>query len=64
MVMSTTEAGHRYGIHPETLRRWIDAGRLPAVKVGRTYVLEAKDVEAALAERPKRTGRPRKESKS
>lgn len=58
--MSTKQASEAYGVHPETLRRWIDRGLLPAVRVGNAWALEAKDVEAVLANRPKSPGRPRK----
>lgn len=62
MVMSTEQAARAYGVSATTLRRWIEGGLLPAVKVGKTWVLEAKDVESAMAHRPRKTGRPRKES--
>lgn len=60
MVMSTQEAADRYGVHRETLRRWITRGLLPATKVGNSWAVEASDVERLLADPPK-PGRPRKE---
>ncbi|MBA2488428.1 MAG: helix-turn-helix domain-containing protein [Chloroflexi bacterium] len=57
--MGTQEAAVRYGVHPETLRRWIARGLLPATRVGNAWVLEAKDVERLLANPPK-PGRPTK----
>ena len=60
MVMSTQEAADRYGVHRETLRRWIAQGLLPATKVGNAWAVEASDVERLLANPPK-PGRPPKE---
>jgi excisionase family DNA binding protein len=37
-------------VHPRTVRRWIEEGRLPAYKVGKAAVrLRVDDVEALIA---------------
>ena len=41
----------RLGIRPEWLASEIDAGRLPAARVGGGYVCDPEAVEAALHER-------------
>ena len=36
-LISLAEAARRTGRHPEVLRRWCTDGRIPAVRVGRTW---------------------------
>jgi excisionase family DNA binding protein len=57
-VMTVREAAERLRTHPETIRRWIRAGLLPARLVGRTYIIDAVSLVGFVP--PKRTGRPRK----
>jgi len=45
MSLTVPEAARRTGRNPETIRRWIREGKLPASKVGTQHVIE----EAALA---------------
>lgn len=45
-MLTVPEAARRAGKNPETIRRWIREGKLPARKVGTQHVLE----EADLAE--------------
>jgi len=35
--LSTTQAAEELGIAPYTIRRWIEAGKLPARRIGRNY---------------------------
>lgn len=48
-MLTVPEAARRVGRNPETIRRWIRSGRLPARKIGTQHVVEAADLEAAAA---------------
>lgn len=48
-MLTVPEVARRTGHHPETIRRWIRSGRLPARKVGTQHVVEEADL-AALAQ--------------
>lgn len=56
-VITVPEAAVRASRNPETIRRWIRAGRLPARKVGTQHVIEEEDLDAALGE-PRAEGLP------
>ena len=47
-MLTVPEAARRAGRNPETIRRWIREGKLPARKVGTQHVLEEDDLEAYL----------------
>ena len=47
-MLTVPEAARRAGRDPETIRRWIRAGRLRAHKVGTQHVIEANDLDAVL----------------
>ena len=49
-MLTVPEAARRAGRNPETIRRWIREGKLPARKVGTQHVLEEGDLEAYLDE--------------
>ncbi len=49
-MLTVPEAARRVGRDPETIRRWIRAGRLRARKVGTQHVIEETDLEAVLEE--------------
>jgi excisionase family DNA binding protein len=67
-MLTVPEAARRVGRNPETVRRWIREGKLPARKIGTQHVIEERDLDdalepsdcAPLPERWKRTrsGRP------
>jgi excisionase family DNA binding protein len=43
-MLSVVEAAEKIGRNPETVRRWIRSGRLPARRVGRHHEIEASDL--------------------
>jgi putative resolvase len=47
-MLTVPEAARRIGRNPETIRRWIREGKLPARKVGTQHVLEEADLAAVL----------------
>lgn len=49
LVLTVPEAARKVGRNPETIRRWIRSGRLPARKVGTQHVIEEADL-ATVAE--------------
>ena len=48
MSLTVPEAARRTGRNPETIRRWIREGRLPAIKVGTQHVIAEDDLAAAI----------------
>jgi excisionase family DNA binding protein len=47
-MITVPEAARRARRNPETIRRWIREGKLPARKVGTQHVIEEDDLEARL----------------
>jgi excisionase family DNA binding protein len=47
-MLTVPEAARRIGKNPETVRRWIREGKLPARRVGTQHVIEEEDLEAML----------------
>ena len=45
-MLTVPEAARRTGRNPETIRRWIRAGRLRAEKVGTQYLVDEEDLDA------------------
>ncbi len=62
-AMGIEEAARITGLKPETLREFCREGRLKARHIGRTWVIEERDLRAFMA-KPRKPGRPRKESGS
>ena len=56
-LLSTGEAGERLGISAKRVFQLIQTGRLPAIKVGRNYAIDAGDLKLVKNRKP---GRPRK----
>jgi len=59
-IISTAEAAKRLGVTANRVRALIDAKRLKAIKVGREWLIDPKDLDAV---KKRKTGRP-KSSKS
>lgn len=45
-MLTVPEVARRLGRNPETVRRWIREGKLPARKVGTQHVIEEVDLAA------------------
>jgi excisionase family DNA binding protein len=56
-LVSLSEAAKRTGRHPEVLRRWCIDGRLPAVRVGRTWAISRESLTTLMTHRDR--SRPR-----
>jgi len=50
-MLTVPEAARRAGRNPETIRRWIRAGRLRSEKVGTQHVVDEADLDALLDDR-------------
>ncbi len=48
-MLTVPQAARRVGRKPETIRRWIREGRLPARKIGTQHVIEEADLREASA---------------
>ena len=60
-IIGTAEAAKRLGVNPSRVRALIDSGRLKAIKVGREWLINPKDLDAVKNRKP---GRPRKARKT
>ena len=56
-LISVTEAAKQLGVIRQRVLQLIDAGRLPATKVGSTYVIKETDLDLVKDRKP---GRPPK----
>jgi excisionase family DNA binding protein len=46
--LTTEEVAQKLRLAPSTVQKWINAGRLPAVFVGRRYLIRVADVDRVL----------------
>ena len=60
-IISTAEAAKRLGVTANRVRKMILAKRLKAMKVGREWLIDPKDLDAV---KDRKVGRPRKSRKS
>ena len=60
-VVSTHQAAEITGLHVETIRELLRAGRIKATRIGRVYVIDERDLRAFMAKPRPKPGRPRKE---
>ncbi len=58
-LLSAKEVAKKLGVSDRRVRFLITSGRLPAIRVGNTYVIQEKDLRF-VAER--KNGRPKKEA--
>ena len=49
-MLTVPQAARRTRRNPETIRRWIREGRLPAHKVGAQHVIDEADLESLFSE--------------
>ena len=50
MAITVPEAAKRIGRNPETIRRWIREGKLPAHKVGTQHVIDEAVLDAYVSD--------------
>jgi excisionase family DNA binding protein len=55
-LISTAEAAERLGVTKPRVHQLINAGRLPALRIGRTYAIDEADLKKLGSRKP---GRPR-----
>ena len=48
-LISLRDAAQQTGRHPEVLRRWCSDGRLPAIRIGRTWAISNETLSTLLA---------------
>jgi excisionase family DNA binding protein len=58
-VVSTQQAAEIMGLHIQTIREYLRAGRIKAQRIGRVYVIDERDLRRFMAVERK-PGRPRK----
>jgi excisionase family DNA binding protein len=49
-MITVAEAANRVGRNPETVRRWIRSGRLPAQRVRGRHVIDERELGAVIDE--------------
>jgi excisionase family DNA binding protein len=59
-IIGTAEAAKRLGVTQSRVQKMIAAKRLKAIKVGREWLIDPKDLDAV---RDRKVGRPRKSRK-
>ena len=55
-MIDTAEAGRQLGVTRSRVLKLIKAGRLPAVKLGRDWVIQERDLDLVRVRRPGRAG--------
>jgi len=49
-MLTVPHAADRIGRDPETIRRWIRAGKLPAQRVGTQHMIDEEDLDRVAAD--------------
>ena len=52
-MITVPEAARRLRKNPETIRRWIRAGKLPSQKIGTQHLIEEEDLDDYTGDEPK-----------
>ncbi len=47
-MLTVPEAARRVARNPETVRRWIREGKLPAERIGTQWIIEDEDLDAIM----------------
>jgi excisionase family DNA binding protein len=47
-LLTVPQVADEFQVTPQTIRNWIDAGTLPAIRMGRAFRLRRADVDALL----------------
>ena len=50
-MLTVLEVAAAYGVHPETVRRWVRESRFAALKVGNTLFIQPGDLKAYISNR-------------
>jgi excisionase family DNA binding protein len=58
-VLSTREVAERLNVSVRRVHHFIEQGRLPAIKIGRDYIIQEKDLRLVAV---RTNGRPKKET--
>ena len=56
-LLTTQKAGELLGVNPSRVRQFILEGRLPAIKIGRDWIISKDDLNKVKDRKP---GRPKK----
>ena len=60
--LTVNEIGEHLKLNPQTVRNWIDQGRLPAVRIGRRVRIRRADVDRLLTQGTTATVEPQPET--
>jgi excisionase family DNA binding protein len=56
-MITVPEAARKTGRNPETIRRWIREGKLPAQKIGTQHLIDEEDLRTLGGSRTRPSGR-------
>lgn len=53
---SVLDVAAKYGVHPETVRRWAREKRIPAQKIGNMIFISPEDLENLITKKERKNG--------